>query len=150
MSFSLEQLQASVGRAFPGGEYVIEPWRAWLAQDAMLAPTQGDFAQGVEAHPVFVYFAAIGAMGIGWDELFAWFGASAADGPMFGECAVHVEHPLAVGARYRVDGAIVSAERKQGRSGCFDLVGYAFTLTDGAGRIAATCRNSIVFPRRDV
>jgi hypothetical protein len=56
-----------------------------------------------------------------------------------------------VGATYRVQGGIDSAERKVGRrTGVFDVVGYSMQLTDEAdGAHVATCWNSIVFPRRD-
>lgn len=144
MSFSIEDLQAVIGRQFPGGPYTIEPWRAWLTQDAMVAPTGGEFA-----HPAFVFMAATGAMGMSWDDLFAWFGAVAADGPMFGDCKMAIEQPLRVGATYRVSGQIVSAERKTGKQlGQFDLVGYVLELHDEANNFVASIRNSIVFPRK--
>jgi hypothetical protein len=142
--FSEEELAASVGRRFPGGSYTIEPWRAWLTNDVVLAP-QG----GTIAHPVFAFIAATQAMGIGWDELFAWFGASAGDGPMMGDCDIEFGTPLLVGATYRVDGAICSAVRKSGRrAGVFDLVHYRLDLREPGGGLAAACVNSIVFPRR--
>lgn len=143
MSLSEEDLEAQVGRKFPGGRYTIAPWRAWLTNDAMQAPPDPEFA-----HPAFVFLAATGAMGLTWDELFDWFGASAADGPMFGDTEMTIAQPLRVGRTYLVSGSIVSAARKQGRkAGTFDLVGYVLELCDG-DTLAATCRNSIVFPRR--
>src|SRR3712207_9423877 len=90
-------------------------------------------------------------MGITWDELFAWFGASAADGPVFGEHETTLHRPLRVGATYRVSGGVESAERKVGRrTGVFDVVGYAMDLHDtGDGAHVARCWNSLVLPRRD-
>jgi hypothetical protein len=144
MSFTAEDLAAVVGRRFPGGHYTIEPWRAWLIHDAILAPPPRDVA-----HPVFVFLAATSAMGLTWDELFGWFGATAADGPMLGDCQISQSQPLQVGASYRVSGCILGAERKSGRQlGLFDLVEYQLDLRDGAGVPAAACRNSIIFPRR--
>jgi hypothetical protein len=144
-------LQEQVGRRFPGGRYTVSPWRAWLLADTVLAdpPSLRD-AEPQVAHPLFAWMAATGAMGITWDELFSWFGASAADGPVFGEHETTLHRPLLVGATYRVTGGIDSAERKVGRrTGVFDVVGYSMDLHDDAGAHVATCWNSIVFPRRD-
>lgn len=148
MPFGQDELAAQVGRAFPGGSYTIEPWRAWLVADAVLAqPPSLKDADGRVAHPLFAWLAATGAMGVTWDELFSWFGATAADGPVFGEHETTLHRPLRIGATYRVSGRIVSAERKVGRhTGPFDVVGYELDLHDD-GHVA-TCWNSIVFPRR--
>lgn len=140
-----QDLSEQVGRRFPGGQFVIEPWRAWLVADVAL-----DEPGGTVAHPLFVWMAATGAMGLSWDELFAWFGSTAADGPMFGEHETSIQRPLEVGGTYVVSGGITSAGRKSGRTtGAFDLVGYELELHDEAdGTQVATCWNSIVFPRR--
>jgi hypothetical protein len=84
-------------------------------------------------------------------DVTAWFGASASDGPMFGEHQTTVHRPLQVGATYRVTGGITSVDRKVGRTtGPFDVVGYQMELHDEADGVhVATCWNSIVFPRRD-
>jgi acyl dehydratase len=150
MPFTEDELAARVGRELPGGTYTIEPWRAWLVADAVLAePPALKDAEGQVAHPLFAWLAATGAMGITWDELFSWFGATAADGPVFGEHETTLHRPLRIGATYRVSGRIVSAERKVGRrTGPFDVVGYALDLHDTGGGHVATCWNSIVFPRR--
>lgn len=149
----MEALREQVGRRFPGGQYIVYPWRAWLLADTVLAdpPSLRDPEPQV-AHPLFAWMAAVGAMGITWDELFDWFGSSAADGPVFGEHETTLRRPLHVGATYRVSGGIVSAERKTGRrTGVFDVVGYSMDLTDTrGGEYVATCWNSIVFPRRDL
>ena len=152
MPFAEEALQTRVGRRFPGGEYTVSPWRAWLLADTVLAQPPSLRASGDQvAHPLFAWMAATGAMGITWDELFAWFGATAADGPVFGEHETTLHRPLRVGATYRVSGGIESAERKVGRrTGVFDVVGYAMDLHDSdGGAHVARCWNSIVFPRRD-
>ncbi|MFH5821857.1 hypothetical protein [Georgenia sp. AZ-5] len=142
---TLEDVRAQVGREFPGGHYTLEPWRVWLTCDAALAQPDAELA-----HPLLAWMAAVGGMGITWDELFSWFGATAADGPMFGEHETTLHRPLRVGTTYQVSGGIVSAERKVGRAaGTFDLVGYRTELRDvDDGARVATCWNSIVFPRR--
>jgi hypothetical protein len=142
---SLESVRAQVGRRFPGGEYTVEAWRAWLLDDAILEPPGGEIA-----HPVFVWMAATTAKGISWETFFTWFGATSADGPMFGECDMALHRPLQVGATYLVTGEVTSAERKTGRTtGPFDVVGYQFALHDkDSGQHVADCWNSIIFPRR--
>ena len=37
MAFAEADLQSVVGRRFPGGSYTVEPWRAWLLADCVLA-----------------------------------------------------------------------------------------------------------------
>ncbi|WP_420748989.1 hypothetical protein [Rhodococcus sp. O3] len=141
---SESELDALIGTSFPGGEATLEPWWVHLVLDSMLAdPADGG------AHPVLVFLVATGSMGWSWDELFALFGASDADGPMAGETDTVVYSPLRVGGTYRVSGQIVSAVRKVGRrTGVFDIVGYRLDLHDSDGAHCASTTNSIVFPRR--
>lgn len=91
--------------------------------------------------------AAIGGMGMTWQEFFDWFGATAEEGPVFGEHRTTFHGPLQIGTTYDVHGSVVSVERKQGRTaGVFDLVGYELFLS--TDRPVVTCYNSIIFPRR--
>ncbi|MFC4001267.1 hypothetical protein ACFS2C_07080 [Prauserella oleivorans] len=139
-------VRAQVGRAFPGGEFVVEPWLAWLFADAALAEPGGEVA-----HPVLAWTAATQAMGVGWDEFFAWFDACAEDGPLFGEHETVLHEPMRVGGTYMVSGCVTSADRKTGRSaGTFDIVDYRLAVHDKeSGRHVADCWNSIIFPRRN-
>jgi hypothetical protein len=132
-----------VGREFPGGHYTLEPWRAWLLADAL-----GDDPTDTQPHPVMAWMAAVGGMGVTWDELFAWFDATADDGPMFGEHRTTLHAPLRSGETYRVSGKVTSVDRKTGRrAGTFDIVGYELYLHDEQEHVA-TCWNSLVLPRR--
>lgn len=140
---SLERMRALVGRRFPGGTYTVEPWRAWLAADAVLAEPGGPYA-----HPLLAWMASIGGWGMTWDDLFTWCHTSAEAGPLFGEHETVVHRPLRVGDRYRVSGGITSVDRKRGRSGVFDVVGYELTLHHAdTGELVATCWNSLIVPR---
>ena len=97
-----------------------------------------------------VYYGALAGMGLSVDELFALVGASADDGPMFGEATMEVERPLEVGATYTVTGGIVGVTRKEGRkAGVFDIVTFRLELADADGAVAAVSTNSFIFPRRD-
>lgn len=136
-------LAMMVGRPFPGGHYVIEPYRAWL-----MADTVCDTPDPSVVHPVHAWLGATEGMGVTWDELFSWFDATAADGPMIGEHETQIHQPLRVEQRYRVSGHVISVDRKVGRStGVFDLVRYELQLHNESDELVATCRNSIVFPR---
>ncbi|MBM7365837.1 hypothetical protein [Gordonia hydrophobica] len=142
MSEDLDRYRALIGRPFPGGEYTIAPWRAWLVADAL-----GADPADPTPHPILAWMASVGGKGMTWDELFGWFDATAADGPMFGEHRTTLHRPLVCGA-YRVTGQITSFERKVGRrTGTFDIVGYEFDLWR-ADEAVATCWNSLVLPRK--
>lgn len=139
-----EDLAAIVGRPLPGGEYTLQPYVDWLVHDAVEAGVPGEVA-----HPLFGFIAGLRGKGISLDDLFEICGATAADGPMFGEHETELHQPLRPGETYRVSGEFVSAERKQGKkTGIFDIVGFRLRLTDSAGTLAATTFNSFVFPRR--
>ena len=78
-----------VGWEFPGGRFTIEPYEHWLMCDAVGAePSRSGIA-----NPMFVYYAALGGMGVSLDDLFAKVGATADDGVMFGEAAIDVTTP---------------------------------------------------------
>lgn len=139
------QLESLVGRQFPGAQYRIEPYDHWLRADAMLSP---DLPPGA-AHPMYVFFAAIGAMGMSLDDLFAMAEATADSGVMFGEAGIEQRHGLKVGETYRVSGGIVDVKRKAGqRAGTFDILTFRLELQDSDGEVAAVSTNSFVFPRR--
>ena len=146
MGLSPEELEGLVGSSFPGGTYTVEPYRHWLMNDAVgdLPSTSGN------ASPMEIYYGAMGGLGLTLDELFALAGATAADGPMFGEAEIEQRKPLQVGGTYTVRGGITSAVRKEGRrAGVFDIVTFRLELVDGEGEVAGVSTNSFVFPRRD-
>jgi hypothetical protein len=146
VAVALQELEALVGKPFPGGSYTIEPYRHWLFVDASKAEPMRDGT----AHPMEAYYGALAGMGLSVDELFALVGASADDGPMFGEAEIEVVKPLQVGATYNIAGRIVDITRKEGRrAGVFDIVSFRLELRDDAGELAAVSTNSFVFPRRD-
>jgi hypothetical protein len=143
---ALQELEALVGTPFPGGSYTIEPYRHWLFVDASGAEPG---RTGV-AHPMEVYYGALAGMGLSVDELFALVGASADDGPMFGEATIELRSQLEIGATYTVSGSIVDITRKEGRkAGVFDIVTFRLELADERGSLAAVSTNSFIFPRRE-
>lgn len=138
-------LMSVVGHRFPGGRFTVAPYEHWLTCDVVGAPPS---REGV-AHPMFVYYAALGGMGINLDALFGLVGAVADDGVMFGEAAIDIITPLQVGATYDIRGAVTDIVRKQGRrAGVFDVVTFALDVVDTAGTVVGRSTNSFVFPRR--
>ena len=146
MPISLEALEGLVGTSFPGGRYTIEPYRHWLMTDAVGdTPTASGFAS-----PMEVYHGAMGGLGLSIGELFALAGATAEDGPMFGEAEIEQRLPLRIGETYDVRGGITGVVRKEGRrAGVFDIVTFRLELVDAEGAVAGVATNSFVFPRRD-
>ena len=142
---TVEALEALVGTDFPGGTYTIEPYRHWLMNDAVgdVPSTSGT------ASPMEIYYGAMGGLGLTLDELFALAGATAADGPMFGEAEIEQRRPLRVGDTYTVRGGITGVARKEGRrAGVFDIVTFRLELIDADDEVAGVATNSFVFPRR--
>jgi hydroxyacyl-ACP dehydratase HTD2-like protein with hotdog domain len=84
-------------------------------------------------------------------QLFELLGADAEAGVMFGECGLTFERPLRVGARYDLDGEILSIERKHGRrSGAFDLVTFEVRIREhDSGELACTNLNTWIIPRAE-
>lgn len=141
-----QALQEIVGTRFPGGKFTIEPYEHWLMCDAVGAEP---VRSGV-ANPMYVYYGALGGMGITLDELFAMVGATADDGVMFGEAKIESSQPLQIGSSYSVSGGITDIVRKSGkRAGVFDIVTFALDVTDDARAPVGRSTNSFVFPRRD-
>ncbi|MBM3677545.1 MAG: hypothetical protein FJW96_06625 [Actinobacteria bacterium] len=143
---AIEELEALIGKPFPGGTYAIEPYQHWLMMDAV----GGAATRTGTANPMYVYYAALAGMGISVDELFHLVGATAEDGPMFGETTLEAIKPLEVGATYSVSGGITSVIRKEGRkAGVFDIVEFRLELRDASGELVGVNTNSFIFPRRD-
>jgi len=143
---TIESLEELIGHRLPGGSYTIEPYINWLTNDVVLADQPG----GDVANPMFCYYGALAAMGISIDDMFALAGATADDGPMFGEAGIELSRPLTVGATYAVSGEITGAVRKEGKkTGVFDIVTFRIELNEPDGELAAVSTNSFVFPRRE-
>lgn len=139
-----QELMTVIGSQLPGGSFTIEPYEHWLMCDAVGAKP---VREGL-ANPMYVYYAALGGMGISLDGLFALVGATADDGVMFGEAKIDVVTPLRIGATYSVTGSVTDIVRKSGkRAGVFDIVTFALDL-DLDGTHVGTSTNSFVFPRR--
>jgi len=146
VAIAVAELEALIGKPFPGGSYTIEPYRHWLMQDAV----GGAAARTGDASPMEAYYGALAGMGLSVDELFHLVGATADDGPMFGEAALDLHRPLGIGETFAVSGGITGVVRKEGRkAGVFDIVTFELELRAADGEVAAVSTNSFIFPRRD-
>ena len=113
------------GARFPGGRVRIEPYESVLMHDAVRS------ARSPVPHPIWAFVAPQRGMGLSLDELLAWFGSSAEEGPLLGACTLAFRGDLAAGRDYRVRGHVESAERKDGRSlGVFDRVRFTLDLLE--------------------
>jgi hydroxyacyl-ACP dehydratase HTD2-like protein with hotdog domain len=70
------------------------------------------------------------------------------DGPLLGSCGLAFATPLRVGVPYDVVGEIVDVERKQGRSGTFDVLRFRERLLDAVGTEVASATNVFILPRQ--
>ncbi len=141
-----DDLARFIGTELPGGQFTFEPWWVHLVNDCAQAPPEDGAAS-----PVFVFLAGTAAMGVTWEQLWAMFGATEADGPMAGETSTNIHRPPQVGTTYTVRGRITDARRKRGaRTGVFDVVEYRLDLHEPGGEPAASSTNSILFPRRNL
>lgn len=143
----MDDYSALVGFRFPGGDYRIQPYRHWLACDAIGADPR---AFSDTAHPLFVYYAAIGGMGMSLESLFELCGAGPdTPQPMLGETSLELERPLSIDDTYRVSGTITDVRRRSGqRAGLMDLITAVFELSGPDGQEQARCSIVFVFPRQ--
>jgi hypothetical protein len=143
---SVDEIRASaLGRPFPGGSFVIEPWEAFLVADAVAA----DEISQHSVHPIQNYFAALGAAGVTLDEMFGWCLSAASEGPMLGSTRLELSRPLEVGVCYVVEGSFLSVERKRGaRAGVFDIAIFQLTIRDLDAQLVSRTECSLIFPRK--
>ena len=140
---SEEELQSKVGYRFPGGEYLLEPYKNWLTNDVVGAKN-GD--NGL-AHPMFCYYAALNSMGLSLEEFFAIFDATSDDGVMFGEAEIELKRAMTPGSTYSVSGQVTAVQRKKSKKlGTFDLVDFELSIHE-ADQLVGISRNSFIFPR---
>ena len=137
-------LRALAGWCFPGGKIRIPAYQNAVLCDVVHDAPEPD---GL-ANPLYAYLATGAGMGVSLEALFALVGASAADGPMHGECDIEIYRPLRVETDYRVAGTILDVVRKHGRViGTFHTLRYRLAMFDGEEAVASVV-NIIVIPRR--
>jgi hypothetical protein len=102
-----------------------------------------------EAHPLWAYVAPQRGIGISVADICQLAGFDVNDGPMLGSS--HLEYPgrIEVGVTYHVTGEVLSIERKQGRSGTFDILEFREELHSPDGETVAASTSTYILPRRE-
>lgn len=102
-------------------------------QDALIRQTSGGAGgDGIDAHPVFGFVAAIGGLGMPIGDLFAQCGGSIEAGPLLAACDLRFARPLKVGITYQVDGMVETVVRKPSRRfGAADHLRLRIDVRDG-------------------
>lgn len=119
-----------------------------LAQNAELVSILGDHWLDRDClHPLWGYIGAQTGISTSIDELCRFADFSVDEGPMMGSIDLEFHGQLRPEVRYSVRGEIVDLERKQGRSGTFDLLTYRERLVDDSGEIVVLATNTFVLPR---
>jgi acyl dehydratase len=143
-ALSDDELAALVGHRFPGGDYRIAHWENWLLTDCTgRGPMPDDLA-----HPIALFHVPILGARTSIAEIFALAGATATSGAvgLLGYDWEYVE-PLREEVTYRVEGGIVSADRRASPGGAVvDDVAFRIELTD-RDRLAARVTNRWRFRR---
>jgi hypothetical protein len=128
------QIRALAGHRFPGGTYTIAHWENFLlTQCTGSEPLPGDLA-----HPVALFHVPILGANTSIAEMFA-LGQAETD------FAVGIESydwqifkPLREDVRYRVEGTITEADRRQTKGRTFDRIQFKFDLHEPEDALAAT------------
>lgn len=146
-----EELEALVGRSFPGGTFTITEEKNGAFIGAVHADASAQGLGGGLAHPMFGHMAAHAGKGVDVGEFFAMCGASLEDGVVFGEGGLDFHAPLRAGVTYAVTGEIVQVARKTGaRTGTFDAVTTRLEMRDPDGDLVVVSTETTIFPRREV
>jgi hypothetical protein len=113
MTVPIGTLELLQGRALPGGELVIEPHEAFIADDALRSSS----GPPEMAHPVWFVMASLRCMGITVEDLCELAHQGPDDVLLLGNCRVEQHEPLACGTPYRATAEIGRVGTRQMRDG---------------------------------
>lgn len=123
-----------VGHRFPGGVYTIEHWENFLLTEC----TGGELLPGGMVHPIALFHVPILGSGTTIAEMFALGQAEADSSIGIESYDWEIFKPLVEATPYRIDGQIVSVERRlAGRRGPHDRIQFQFTVAEENGALAA-------------
>lgn len=101
-----------------------------------------------QAHPAFAAVATLAADGLTIEELVERCGATMADGPLVGRCAMTFHRALRTDVTYRVDRHVRSLVRKPSRSlGTMDVLELVVTMKEPDGTVAAEVTHTWMLPK---
>jgi acyl dehydratase len=128
------ELAGLVGHRFPGGTYRVAHWENWLLTDCTGREPMPD---GL-VHPIILFHAPILGAGTSIGELFR-LGRASGDSGSVGLVGYDWEYAESIReeVEYRVEGGIVSAERRTTATGDVDdHVAFSIELADGGTQVA--------------
>jgi hypothetical protein len=126
-------MRSLVGHRFPGGTYRIEHWENFLLTDC----TGADQLPGGLVHPIALFHVPILGAGTSITELFSLCGAEGPGSVGLEGYDWEYHEPLREGIDYRIEGGIVSVERKQSPTGdTYDAMAFQIDLLDGDRHVA--------------
>jgi len=133
MSVTEADMSALVGHRFPGGRYRIEHWENWLLTDCTGAEQLPD---GI-VHPIALFHVPILGSGITITKLFELGGATGAGSVGLEGYDWEYLRPLREDVEYRIEGGIVSVERRTTDTGqVYDALAFTIELFDDAAPAA--------------
>jgi hypothetical protein len=144
---TLDEMQALVGRPFPGGSYTVAHWENFLLHDVVECTPSGDGS----VHPIGLFHVPLAACGWTYAEIFEQCHAESAEAVRAGEYHWEIAEPLLEDRTYDVTGQFVDVERKHGRrGGTFDKVTFRLDVTDrDRDVVVARVTNSWLFLRSE-
>ncbi len=146
---SVDNVEDVVGRQFPGGEFTVERWMAYLWADATrndddafrheeAAKEVGADAQLVP--PEFGMHIAMEGSGAGIEGALEGLDIDWESGVFHGEQSFTFHQPLVVGETYSVTGEVADVEQKEK----FDILSLDYEATDTQGNPAFRTQTRII------
>lgn len=143
---AIEDLQERLtGLELPAGTVTFEQYEAWITALALGSPP----LPGDALHPTFIFYAGLRGAGYPVGHLFDLVSCPPEDGPMIGEMDLRQHRSPQVGEELHVTSQIVSIDRKQGRSGTFDVMRIHIDVRTGSGEPVGTLDNVFIYPRKE-
>ena len=127
------EIRAIVGHEFPGGVYTVEHWENFLLTDCTGATQLPD---GL-VHPIALFHVPILGARTSITQLFELGGAEGAGSVGLEGYDWEYHEPLREDREYRIEGGIVSVERRTADNGQpYDAVAFRIDLFDGDRHVA--------------
>jgi hypothetical protein len=137
---SKSSVESIEGYQFPGGIYTIEHWENFLMTEC----TGSQLMQNGVVHPVALFHVPIIGSGTSIAEMFALGKAESDLSISIESYDWEIHHPLKEDVAYRVDGSVVSVERRQNEHGHdYDRIQFRFEMVEPDGELAA--RTTIIW-----
>ena len=139
------ELEALVGRTFPGGTYRIAAWENRLLTEA----TGAEPLPNGLAHPVHVFHTSMAGAGIGVGDILELFRFRSTDSVVVVAYDWQYERPLEEEVTYQMRGLITRVERRRkGEDRIADHLFFEITVDDVADNRVASVANEWRIARR--